>query len=204
MSFDNEGDLLGNGSPQYLSPPRPGSRRPSAKQGMKGRKSSASLRGGSSLAQALDDDAGHGKHSLAHELAFALMPEPSAGSKMLQEEFGIEYDEGAEGIDEPPATLNGDGENLAIELNGHAIDDTFEPSSPLQESMPMDDLAAHFGSNGSAVRQEAKPLPPQDPMDVLAKDLESTDKFLSQLRQLDTDAGPSSMRLTIRDEDHCY
>jgi hypothetical protein len=29
------------------------------------------------------------------------MPEPSAGSKLLAEEFGIEYDEGAEGIDEP-------------------------------------------------------------------------------------------------------
>lgn len=41
-----------------------------------------------------------GQHSLAHELAVALMPEPSAGSKLLAEEFGLEYDEGAEGIDE--------------------------------------------------------------------------------------------------------
>ena len=37
---------------------------------------------------------------MAHELAVALMPEPSAGSKLLAEEFGIEYDEGAEGIDD--------------------------------------------------------------------------------------------------------
>lgn len=43
---------------------------------------------------------GGSRFSLAHELAVALLPEPSAGSKMLAEEFGIEYDEGAEGIDE--------------------------------------------------------------------------------------------------------
>ena len=42
-------------------------------------------------------------HSLAHELAVALMPEPSVGSKLLAEEFGIEYDEGAEGIDSLPS-----------------------------------------------------------------------------------------------------
>lgn len=42
---------------------------------------------------------GGSRFSLAHELAVALLPEPSAGSKMLAEEFGIEYDEGAEGID---------------------------------------------------------------------------------------------------------
>ena len=47
-----------------------------------------------------DDDGVSGKHSLAHELAAALMPEPSMGSRSLAEEFGIEYDEGAEGIDE--------------------------------------------------------------------------------------------------------
>lgn len=52
----------------------------------------------------MDDDAANGRHSLAHELAVALMPEPSAGSKLLAEEFGIEYDEGAEGIDELDAT----------------------------------------------------------------------------------------------------
>ena len=38
-------------------------------------------------------------HSLAHELAVALMPEPSAGSMLLAEEFGIEYD------DAPPSSF---------------------------------------------------------------------------------------------------
>lgn len=82
------------------------------------RKPSSPSRASSSLAHALgisegSDEAdtapslngiangGGRQHSLAHELAFALMPEPSAGSKLLAEEFGIEYDEGAEGIDEP-------------------------------------------------------------------------------------------------------
>ena len=31
----------------------------------------------------MDEDAPNGMHSLAHELAIALMPEPSAGQKML-------------------------------------------------------------------------------------------------------------------------
>jgi len=39
------------------------------------------------------------KHSLAHELAAALLPEPTMGPKLLAEEFGLEFDEGAEGID---------------------------------------------------------------------------------------------------------
>jgi hypothetical protein len=57
-------------------------------------RSNASLRGGTS--------------SLAHELAAALLPEPTTGSRLLAEEFGIEYDEGAEGIDGlPPEDANG-------------------------------------------------------------------------------------------------
>ncbi|KAF5335994.1 hypothetical protein D9611_006344 [Ephemerocybe angulata] len=76
-----------------------------SRQAVSGRRSSASLRGASSLANDFNDDAAaapaNGRHhSLAHELAVALMPEPSAGSKLLAEEFGIEFDEGAEGIDE--------------------------------------------------------------------------------------------------------
>ena len=39
------------------------------------------------------------KLSLAHELAVALLPEPSKSSKLFAEEFGLEFDEGAEGID---------------------------------------------------------------------------------------------------------
>ena len=64
------------------------------------RRSNASLHA-NSLAQAIDDSASpsSAKHSLAHELAAALLPEPSKGSKLLAEEFGLEFDEGAEGID---------------------------------------------------------------------------------------------------------
>lgn len=84
-------------------------------QSISGRRSSASLRAPSTLANdfGVNDDnagptsssgggtsAGGGRqtHSLAHELAAALMPEPSAGSKLLAEELGLEFDEGAEGI----------------------------------------------------------------------------------------------------------
>ena len=51
----------------------------------------------------MDDSASpsSAKHSLAHELAAALLPEPSKSSRSFAEEFGLEFDEGAEGIDGP-------------------------------------------------------------------------------------------------------
>ena len=110
-ALDAETDVF---SPRFLSSNGPGPaaapRRSPSRQSLAPtpRKSSASLRSGppSSLADAFGspngssggpdsaDDAS-GRHSLAHELAAALLPEPSAGSKLLVEEFGIEYDEGA-------------------------------------------------------------------------------------------------------------
>ena len=51
---------------------------------------------------------GGGPSSLAHELAAAFSLEPTTGSRLFAEEFGIEYDEGAEGIDgSPPEDVNG-------------------------------------------------------------------------------------------------
>jgi hypothetical protein len=40
-----------------------------------------------------------GASSLVHKLAAALLPEPTTGSRLLAEEFGIKYDEGVEEID---------------------------------------------------------------------------------------------------------
>lgn len=84
----------------HLHPQAP--RRIPSKQNLSlnGRRSNASLRS-SNLSQALADSTSpsSAKHSLAHELAFALLPEPSKNSKLLAEEFGLEFDEGAEGFD---------------------------------------------------------------------------------------------------------
>ncbi|KAJ6614173.1 hypothetical protein B0H10DRAFT_2221634 [Mycena sp. CBHHK59/15] len=88
------------------------------------RRSATSLRG----ASVLDDDAANGRFSLAHELAVALMPEPSAGSKLLAEEFGIEYDEGAEGIDEPGA-----GPQIVVQ-DGLSGDPSFADADPMLDS----------------------------------------------------------------------
>ena len=44
------------------------------------------------------------------------------GGRRLSEEFGIEYNEGAEGIDEPLVGLNGDGEILALRLTDAPAD----------------------------------------------------------------------------------
>ncbi|KAJ7210441.1 hypothetical protein GGX14DRAFT_625573 [Mycena pura] len=150
------------------------------------RRSVASLRGPTSLAGALDtgDDAGNanGRFSLAHELAVAMMPEPSAGSKLLAEEFGIEFDEGAEGIDEPGG--GGGGPQINIQ----------DGDLSFAESDPHLDSSFGDGPPGSSPTRPQRRAPPeQDAMEVLAENLQSTDNFLLHLRRLDADSSaPSS------------
>ncbi|KAI0079354.1 hypothetical protein K474DRAFT_1659165 [Panus rudis PR-1116 ss-1] len=192
-------DVFGSSSSRYLAPsPRKSPSSLGANKSINGRKSSASLRS-PSLAQSLaDEDGANGRHSLAHELAVALMPEPSAGSKLLAEEFGIEYDEGAEGIDE--------GAEHEQELeNGQLLDGrTPETFSEVSEQIPgtpptftvdepPPDIDPAFGSSSPvASPQKATKVPEQDPMISLAQDLEYTEKFLAQLRRLDADHTTSS------------
>ncbi|KIY66847.1 hypothetical protein CYLTODRAFT_398117 [Cylindrobasidium torrendii FP15055 ss-10] len=128
-----------------------------------------------------DDSSRH--HSLAHELAFALMPEPSAGSKLLAEEFGIEYDEGAEGID---------GDNV------HPADATTESSTSLASELDSDGTQQDEEEQeedpqfGSPVLESPSKHDKKDAMETLAENLESTDKFLSHLRNIDVDTASSS------------
>ncbi|OJT06730.1 hypothetical protein TRAPUB_2438 [Trametes pubescens] len=188
-SIDNDDDVFDS---RYLSAgSTSGPRKSPSKQNLGGRKSSASLRG-PSLADALNgsDDAANGRHSLAHELAAALLPEPSAGSKLLAEEFGIEYDEGAEGIDEVPEPQYGDAQpqfgedemghdSLAAQLQLSGV------PAPALDAPP--DFDPDFRSPVASPTKERR-QPEADPMAILAQDLESTEKFLAQLRHLDGDA----------------
>ncbi|KAI0686672.1 hypothetical protein BC835DRAFT_1551253 [Cytidiella melzeri] len=151
-----------------------------------GQRSPATTRA-TALTEPFDDDAGHGMHSLAHELAYALMPE-SGGSKLLAEELGIEYDEGAQGIDESEQAEDNvappdGGESLAQAFGSSAQPveaDDYGPDTPL-------DLDPAFEAPSKSPSQTR--VPEQDPMAVLAEDLESTDKFILQLRRLDADQG---------------
>ena len=235
-SLESGDDLF---SPRYLSPNPGGSssllKSPSRQSlSLNGRKSSASLRS-SPLASSLADDEVNGRHSLAHELAAALLPEPSTGSKLLAEEFGIEYDEGAEGIDGVPSgsydessphshtpyTDDGDlhhfghggvsgsgspalnANSLAAQLNGAS---PHSPAHELDFGQPLLDLdsptaaAADVSSTldpgfrspvASPTRPRRQPEQ-QDPMAILAADLEYTEKFLAQLRRLDAADPPAS------------
>ncbi|KAI0831812.1 hypothetical protein BC628DRAFT_1415318 [Trametes gibbosa] len=195
-SIDNDDDVFGS---RYLSAGSTSAPRKSpSKQNLSvnGRRSSSSLRG-SSLAEALGgDDAVNGRHhSLAHELAAALLPEPSSGSKLLAEEFGIEYDEGAEGIDGAPEPHYDDTPATPFGSNGN------------QHTLGPDSLAAQLQLNGvpapaidappdfdpdfrSPVASPTKQRrqPEADPMVILAQDLEYTERFLAQLRHLDGDS----------------
>ncbi|KII87505.1 hypothetical protein PLICRDRAFT_43157 [Plicaturopsis crispa FD-325 SS-3] len=196
-SAANDGDVFGGSSSRLLSPTKATPRRSPSKQSLSSRHSTASLRGSSSLAHAhvVDDDSANGRHSLAHELAAALMPEPSAGSKLLAEEFGIEYDEGAEGIDEdsqmgpPSPTKAKAGPSFADEQGDpQTLDAAFQdaPASPSYN----DTSADHDPTFGTPATPKRKKRPEQDSLEMLSQDLASTDKFLNHLRRLDVD--PSS------------
>ncbi|KAI0792045.1 hypothetical protein C8Q75DRAFT_731900 [Abortiporus biennis] len=182
-----------------------GPRKQPSRQTINGRRSTASLRSPSSLAQTLDDDAANGRHSLAHELAVALMPEPSAGSKLLAEEFGIEYDEGAEGIDDqdsPKDTLHSNDFCTAPDptFDGHPHT-PHDDQQPLPPSFSIDATPAFdpaFGSPLAKPPSSPSKVPEQDPMITLADDLAYTEKFLAQLRKLDGDyTGPTSAQPTL-------
>jgi len=202
--YNSQDDDLSSNS-HFLSPPLPSLRKsPSRHQHLNTRKSSASLRAPASLA--LDDDvpAGGGTsgrhHSLAHELAVALMPEPSTGSKLLAEEFGIEYDEGAEGIDPVPShsDLNGNdfanpevdaASSLASELGGASMSDASHDSTTSTDTDERYEFHNPGFSSPTLSRKKAQNnKPDQDAMEVLAIDLESTDKFLNHLRTIDVDS----------------
>ncbi|RDB23654.1 hypothetical protein Hypma_009179 [Hypsizygus marmoreus] len=194
MQYDAQDDVFASNS-HFLSATSP--RKSPSRPSINNRRSNSSLRG-PNLAVA-DDDAANGRHSLAHELAVALMPEPSAGSKLLAEEFGIEYDEGAEGIDEEVHTNGGvqividdtHTPSFADELGSEAHAQLFHHDTPVPEiDHAPPEFDPVFGSP-PASKTHRKQKQQQDAMDVLAQDLESTDKFLAHLRTLDVDPGSS-------------
>jgi len=153
-----------------------------------------------------------GAHSLAHELAVALMPEPSGASRLLAEEFGIEYDEGAEGIDDDLVIGNGhedvdmlDAENSGAPGGGASLADEFgggEFGENLAEE--MGDVGEESGDAINGVEDGAydderergsdddedddatrRATLAQDAMEILAQNLASTDKFLAHLKATD-------------------
>ncbi|KAH9479536.1 hypothetical protein JR316_0008130 [Psilocybe cubensis] len=209
--FDPEDEFLSTNS-HFLAPSAAStSRKSPSRQPLSSRRSAASLRGPSSLAHVIDDDSTNGRHhSLAHELAVALMPEPSAGSKLLAEEFGIEFDEGAEGIDEVTAhhdQLNGMAievtdvgiPTFASELASSAASDASLHDFPAEEDEPPNghEIDPVFNSPPVSRKAPVNKKPEQDAMEVLAQDLDSTDKFLSHLRSIDVDPGTSASHPTL-------
>lgn len=169
------------------------------------RRSTGSLRTSSNLADVIEDNSLNGHHSLAHELAVALMPEPSAGSKLLAEEFGIEYDDGAEGIDQEVqnyhdqhhTTHNPVGDTAALsfadEMQAGSPSDASFHDSPSEPEDPSQDYDPSFHSLPTPSRKEThRKEPEHNAIEVLAQDLHSTDKFLGHLRTLDVDPGSSA------------
>jgi hypothetical protein len=183
MSYDPYED-----DTRFLSAPSSSSK----KSTLSRNRSNASLRGGTS--------------SLAHELAAALLPEPTTGSRLLAEEFGIEYDEGAEGIDGlPPEDVNG----VPTFAVSEDLDPTMDPngvasgsSTPAatednddednDEDIP--DATNHNHNHTLTPRTRRQRQAPEqtqpsegDAMALLSQNLESTEKFIAHLRRMDMD-----------------
>ncbi|KAG6381483.1 hypothetical protein JVT61DRAFT_63 [Boletus reticuloceps] len=152
-----------------------------------------------------------GAHSLAHELAVALMPDPAGGaSRLLAEEFGIEYDEGAQGIDDDPLARHNHEHASVDDAHGAVLNGGASLADELGESTPGSSLAAEFGNfvddelhgrDDGGTRDQSdidrasddededanrRAALAQDAMEVLAQNLASTDRFLTHLRTIDT------------------
>ena len=170
--------------PHFLSPSSSTPKRsPPSKHTLARNRSTASLRGGAS--------------SLAHELAVALLPEPSASSKLLAEEFGIEYDEGAEGIDDqPPHDPSVPTFAVANDLDPSITHDSAASGSSTPDGVTdSDDIldpTFHLPAQRPPARSNNNNSQPEaDAMAQLSENLESTEQFLTHLRRLDTD-GPAA------------
>jgi len=147
----------------------------------------------------LTDGSGAGRGaSLAHELAAALMPEPSASSRLLADEFGIEFDEGAEGIDEE--VVKGAEEDAPADVTV-----TFGDHGDLENEITLAGQAKdEWEPNGNGLGFMERPTSiPQveperantvhlDPLTVLNQDVQTTDAFIEHLRRLDADPSSSS------------
>ena len=177
MSYD-----LYEEDPHFLSPSSSTPKRsPPSKHTLARNRSTASLRGGTS--------------SLAHELAVALLPEPTASSKLLAEEFGIEYDEGAEGIDDqPPHDPSVPTFAVANDLDPSIAHDSTASGSSTPDGVTDSDDILDPTFHSPAPRPPARNSnnqPEADAMAQLSENLESTEQFLTHLRRLDTD-GPAA------------
>ena len=196
MSYDPDEE-----DSRFLSATSSSPRKLSPKPALSRNRSNASLRGGTS--------------SLAHELAAALLPEPTTGSRLLAEEFGIEYDEGAEGIDGlPPEDVNGV-PTFAIsgDLDPSMVPDGIPSGSTTPAATEDDDdddndddipdatthtythATNHTLSPPRTRRQRQQQpnhfQPEADAMALLSQNLESTEKFITHLRRLDMDGSAS-------------
>ena len=182
------------GSQLFAAPKLP--RKSPSTHTIKLRGSNLSLRQPQSLANDFhgdqnDNQQASSRFSLAHELAAALMPDSNSASRSLADEFGIEFDEEAEDIEEE-AQYEGENELLVPPTNPSA-----ELLSPHHEeelqSRTIDTLRAPiFVNEVQSDPAPRQPPPPvifeQDPLVVLAQTVKSTDLFLGHLRRLDADA----------------
>jgi len=187
---------------QLYTAPKPPRKSPSIHT-IKLRGSNLSLRQPQSLANDFhgdqnDNQQASSRFSLAHELAAALMPDSNSASRSLADEFGIDFDEEAEGIEEEDQQ---DGE---IELSVPSINPSADLLSPRREEEPQsrtkDSPRATTFVNGVQGNPAPRQPPPavvfeQDPLVVLAQTVKSTDLFLGHLRRMDGDGVPVSAGL---------
>ncbi|KIM20205.1 hypothetical protein M408DRAFT_333109 [Serendipita vermifera MAFF 305830] len=183
--------------------------RKSPNSGLSSRRSNVSLRQSTSLAQDLggggENDGGQ-RFTLAHELAAALMPDPSSSSRMLADEFGIELDddEGEQEEDVAPDTT-------ADTIQPIEEDPSFAVPAARRERSPPKASAASSRRLSSVAddrpdsrtfkRNSPSPVFEQDPFLVLNQSLKSTDLFITQLKNMDGGDTTAQASSTMRAQD---
>ena len=158
--YDDKGDTFASTS-HFLSPSNTPPHKSPSRQSINNRRSTSSLRGSPTLARVIDDEpenSANGLHSLAHKLAVALLPEPSTSSQLLAEEFGFEYDDGAETIDED--IYNEGGLQVVVD-DTPSFTDEMGPEAPFHNStsqtevLPQDfDLVFEPPTNARQKKQD--------------------------------------------------
>ena len=153
---------------------------------------------------------GSSRFSLAHELAAARMPEPSVGSRLLAEEFGVEFDEGAGGLEEHSEpeevvfvenTQDDPSFMSAVHQESRSASDIDDGSSLYPRSRsgtPATDIngflypeQAAFAASQVSLDDHLMPPPnndqsPRDPLEFFSGDLAGMDVFISCLKNLDS------------------
>ena len=136
--------------------------------------------------------------SLAHELAAALMPDPSMTSRALADELGLEFDDGEE--ESANASQHGDADSQPPPSErGSAVAGPGTDGHGSVEDEEQDPFLQHNPTEYAEPVYEPAPLASaEDQLEQLTKDLTTTEHFLTALRRIDAEGTSTASAAFIK------